>query len=91
MRNVFPYFDAEYSYAYYKIEDFTTDMQTILAFSSTQDTLLMASNLGSFEKIELNQKGGKCKLLEKRTDLWGFGVGVMYDGMVCQMHCINEK
>ena len=22
MRNMFPYFDAEYSYAYYKIDDF---------------------------------------------------------------------
>lgn len=30
---MFPYFDAEYSYAYYKIEDFTTDMQTMMAFS----------------------------------------------------------
>lgn len=63
MRNMFPYFDAEYSYAYYKIEDFQTDMQTTLAFSNTHDTLFMASNLGAFERIELNQKGGKCKLL----------------------------
>ena len=30
---MFPYFDAEYSYSYYKIEDFVTDMQTTLAFS----------------------------------------------------------
>lgn len=69
MRNMFPYFDAEYSYAYYKIEDFVTDMQTTLAFSPTQDTLFMASNLGSFERIDINQKGGKCRLIEKRNDL----------------------
>ncbi len=48
MRNMFPYFDAEYSYSYYKIEDFVTDMQTTMAFSSTQDILFMASNLGTF-------------------------------------------
>lgn len=51
MRNMFPFFDAEYSYAYYKIDDFQTDMQTTLAFSNTQDTLFMASNLGAFERI----------------------------------------
>lgn len=60
---MFPYFDAEYSYAHYKIQDYETDMQTTLTFSNTNDTLYLASNFGSFEKIELNQSGGKCKLL----------------------------
>jgi hypothetical protein len=69
MRNMFPYFDAEYSYAYYKIDDFETDMQTTLAFSSTHDKLYLASNLGNFERIEVNQKGGKSKLIDKRNDL----------------------
>ena len=69
MRNFFPYFDAEYSYAYYKIEDFETDMQTTLAFSASSENLLMGSNLGAFERIELNHKGGKCKLIEKRNDI----------------------
>jgi hypothetical protein len=51
MKNLFPYFDAEYSYAYYKIEDFVTDMQTTLAFSFSSDTIFMASNLGAFYRI----------------------------------------
>lgn len=48
MRNVFPYFDAEYSYAYYKIDDFETDMQTTLAFSTNNDTLFLGSNMATF-------------------------------------------
>ena len=48
MRGMFPYFDAEYSFSYYKIEDFTTDMQTILAFSPIGEHVFLANNLGSF-------------------------------------------
>ena len=69
MKGIFPYFDAEYSYAYYKIEDFQTDMHPILAFSNSSQILYLASNLGSFERVEINQKGGKCKLIEKRMDM----------------------
>lgn len=34
MRGVFPYFDAEYSFSNYKVEDYETDMQMFLSFNN---------------------------------------------------------
>lgn len=65
MKRIFPHFDAEYSYCHYKIDEYTPEMQSYLGFMG-DDTLMMMTNLGMMERFELNQKGGKCQLEEKK-------------------------
>jgi hypothetical protein len=31
--------------------------------------MFLANNFGNFERVEINQKGGKCRLIEKRNNI----------------------
>lgn len=59
MKKIFPHFDAEYSFCHHKIEEYSPDLQTYLAFMS-DDSLMLMTNVGLMERISLNQMGGKC-------------------------------
>lgn len=69
MKGIFPYFDAEYSFCNYKYEEYTPDMRTQLAFGLHDDNIISLSNLEIYEKIELNTEGGKCKTIEKLSNI----------------------
>lgn len=69
MKSIFPYFDAEYSYSHHIYEEYTPEMRTALAFGLHDDHIISLSNLETFEKIEINAKGGKCRLVEKIANI----------------------
>jgi hypothetical protein len=61
MKKIFPHFDAEYSYCHHKVEEYSPDLQSYLAFLP-DDCLMMMTNTGLMEKVALNMSGGKCQL-----------------------------
>ncbi len=44
MKGIFPYFDAEYSYCNYKLEDYTPDTQTYIGFGFHDDNIILINN-----------------------------------------------
>lgn len=44
MKSVIPYFEAEYSFAYYKIPNFETDMISKVTFPREDNVILIATN-----------------------------------------------
>jgi hypothetical protein len=62
MKKLFSHFDAEYSFCSYKLEEFSSDVETNLVFL-LDDSLLIMSNAGVLERVKLaDQPGGKCLL-----------------------------
>lgn len=61
MKKIFPHFDAEYSYCNHKIEEYSPDLQSSLAFLN-DDSLMIMTNVGLMERVSLNLNGGKCQL-----------------------------
>ena len=69
LKGIFPFFDAEYSFCYHKYEEYTPEMKSWLTFGEYDDNLISISNFEVFEKLEINLKGGKCRTIEKSTDI----------------------
>lgn len=68
-RKFLPYFDAEYSYCRYEMPDFESEMVAVAGFGFHDDALLLVNDYGSFKRIELNLKGGKCKQVMEVCEL----------------------
>lgn len=44
MKNLIPYFDSEYSFAYYKIPNYETEMISKVSFPQEDSTIVVATN-----------------------------------------------
>jgi hypothetical protein len=60
LRKFLPFFDAEYSYCRYEMPDFEAEMQSFACFGFHDDHLIIVNDFGTFRRVNLNLKGGKC-------------------------------
>jgi hypothetical protein len=49
--------------------DFESEMVAVAGFGFHDDALLLVNDYGSFKRIELNLKGGKCKQVMEVCEL----------------------
>jgi hypothetical protein len=61
LRKVLPHFDAEYSFCSFEMPDFESEMIAVAAFGFHDDAPMVINDYGTFRRVELELKGGKCK------------------------------